>query len=169
VRAAREKALSQDGVLEEKEEIGGIAPCLRAVGALQPALQIGPRRTAILATRIGVARGQAAVDRAAYSFVDEQAFAPELDERQRAEALHRVPRRNFRQEGMKQRLPADVIRGRRPSVSSAHATPRAWCHSRQSGNSVEAILRDELSRHKRFRALLDSQRVLEIARPFDRT
>ena len=42
-------------------------------------------------------------------------------------------------------LPAHVVRDRR------HA-----------GSSVEAILRDELSRHERFRALLDSQPVLEI-------
>ncbi len=50
--------------------------------------------------RIGVARGEAAVDRAAYSVVDEQPLAPELDERQRAEPLHRVAGRNSRQEGM---------------------------------------------------------------------
>lgn len=42
-------------------------------------------------------------------------------------------------------LPADVVRARR-----------------QSGRSVEAILRDELSRYARFRALLDSQPALEI-------
>ena len=42
-------------------------------------------------------------------------------------------------------LPSDVARGRR-----------------QSGSSVEAILRDELSRHERFRDLLASQPTLEI-------
>ena len=42
-------------------------------------------------------------------------------------------------------LPADVVRARR-----------------HSGDSVEAILRNELSRHDRFRALLDSQQTLEI-------
>ena len=42
-------------------------------------------------------------------------------------------------------LPADVVRARR-----------------QSGSSVEAILRAELSRYERFRALLDSQSTLEI-------
>jgi len=42
-------------------------------------------------------------------------------------------------------LPADIIRARR-----------------QSGSSVETILRDELSRHRRFRALLDSQPTLDI-------
>ncbi len=33
---------------------------------------------------------------------------------------------------------------------------------RQSGSSVEAILREELSRHSRFRALLDSHRSLDV-------
>jgi flavin-dependent dehydrogenase len=42
-------------------------------------------------------------------------------------------------------LPADVVRARR-----------------QSGSSVEAILRDELLRHERFRGLLDSHPTLEI-------
>ena len=42
-------------------------------------------------------------------------------------------------------LPADVVRSRR-----------------QSGSSVEAILRDELRRHERFHALLDAQPTLEI-------
>jgi 1H-pyrrole-2-carbonyl-[peptidyl-carrier protein] chlorinase len=42
-------------------------------------------------------------------------------------------------------LPADVVRSRR-----------------QSGSSVEAILRGELRRHKRFHALLDAQPTLEI-------
>ena len=42
-------------------------------------------------------------------------------------------------------LPADVVRARR-----------------QSGSSVEAILRDELSRHMRFRQLLDSHPTLDI-------
>jgi len=42
-------------------------------------------------------------------------------------------------------LPSDVVRSRR-----------------RSGSSVEAILRDELSRHERFRDLLDSQSTLAV-------
>lgn len=42
-------------------------------------------------------------------------------------------------------LPADVVRAQR-----------------HSGRSAEAILRDELSRHERFRALLDSQPAFEV-------
>src|SRR5205823_14237341 len=88
LRAARKKALPQNRVLEKKEKIGRIAPRFRSVCVLQPVLQVGPRRAAVLTMRSRIARGQAGADRTADRFVDEQPLATELDERQGAEPLH---------------------------------------------------------------------------------
>src|SRR6185369_8075541 len=87
---AREERFPKHGILDQKEEVGGVAPRLCATRDAEPVLQVGPRRPTILAMGIRIPRRKTAGNGAAYRIVNEQALSTRLDKRQRGEPFHRV-------------------------------------------------------------------------------
>jgi hypothetical protein len=102
---ARKEPFSKDGILDQKEQVGGVAPRFGLpMREPQPVLKERPRRPTILTVGIRIPRRQTAGNGAAHGIINEQALTTRLDEWQRGEPLHGVAWRRLQQERVEKRL-----------------------------------------------------------------
>jgi hypothetical protein len=83
---AREEPFPKHGILDQKEEVGGVAPRFGLpMRDPQPVLKERPCRPTILAMRIRIPRRKTAGDGAPHRIMNKQALTTRLDEWQRGE------------------------------------------------------------------------------------
>ena len=109
VRFAREERVAHDRILDQVQEIGGIAPQLREAGRPDLRAKLPPRRAATRPVDGRIAGAQRGRDGGAYRLVDEQTVSVVLDERQRRQSLEAFVTGAGRQHRPQQgaRCPAD--------------------------------------------------------------
>ena len=80
----REEGLAYNGMLDQVEHVGGVAPQLGRRRRGDVAAELPPRRRAVTAMRGRVGRAQGARDRLPDRVMDDESFLPELHEGKRS-------------------------------------------------------------------------------------
>ena len=90
LRAAREERLADDGVVDQVEHVGGVAPELGGSRLARLGTERAPGRAAVGAVPVRARAAQEAGDRVAHGLVDDEAVAASVDERQVEQAAQRL-------------------------------------------------------------------------------
>ena len=95
----RKERLTDDRVLEDVEQVGGVSPHVLVRSARDLLAELPPRRRTISLRAIRIGRAEEGRDRLADRVVEGEAVVAQLDERERPQTGERILGSGFRQHG----------------------------------------------------------------------